>query len=152
MSPVATPVSAWRSQSVLIALGSCVGLALHLLLRFAWTPAGGWLGQPWALWPLFAVLLVGGLPLLRVIGRRLLQREAVNAHDLGVGEGHDVGAAHMRAFADHRHLAETVARREQVEDAAVFGDLEFAFGEETEEIAGGTIVHDGFFRMNTAPG
>ena len=69
MSPVATPVSAWRSQSVLIALGSCVGLALHLLLRFAWTPAGGWLGQPWALWPLFAVLLVGGLPLLREIGR-----------------------------------------------------------------------------------
>lgn len=75
MSPVATPVSAWRSQSVLIALGSCVGLALHLLLRFAWTPAGGWLGQPWALWPLFAVLLAGGLPLLLVIGRRLLQRE-----------------------------------------------------------------------------
>lgn len=75
MSPVATPVSAWRSQSVLIALGSCVGLALHLLLRFAWTPAGGWLGQPWALWPLFAVLLGGGLPLLQVIGRRLLQRE-----------------------------------------------------------------------------
>lgn len=75
MSPVATPVSAWRSQSVLIALGSCVGLALHLLLRFAWTPAGGWLGQPWPLWPLFAVLLAGGLPLLLVIGRRLLQRE-----------------------------------------------------------------------------
>ena len=75
MSPVAAPVSAWRSQSVLIALGSCVGLALHLLLRFAWTPAGGWLGQPWALWPLFALLLAGGLPLLWVIGRRLLQRE-----------------------------------------------------------------------------
>lgn len=75
MSPVATPVTPWRSQSVLIALGSCVGLALHLLLSFAWTPAGGWLGQPWPLWPLFAVLLVGGLPLLRVIARRLLQRE-----------------------------------------------------------------------------
>lgn len=75
MSPVATPVTPWRSQSVLIALGSCVGLALHLLLRFAWTPAGGWLGQPWALWPLFIVLLAGGLPLLLVIGRRLLQRE-----------------------------------------------------------------------------
>ena len=75
MSPVATPVTPWRSQSVLIALGSCVGLALHLLLRFVWTPTGGWLGQPWALWPLFTVLLSGGLPLLLVIGRRLLQRE-----------------------------------------------------------------------------
>ncbi|MBX9754896.1 MAG: cadmium-translocating P-type ATPase [Pseudomonadaceae bacterium] len=58
-----------------IALGSLVGLLLHLVLAYWWRPAGELLGQPWALWPLFAVLLGGGLPLLLEILRRLARRE-----------------------------------------------------------------------------
>jgi heavy metal translocating P-type ATPase len=58
-----------------IALGSLAGVLLHLALHYLWAPAGEWLGQPWALWPLFALLLGGGVPLLVDILRRLWRRE-----------------------------------------------------------------------------
>jgi heavy metal translocating P-type ATPase len=58
-----------------IALGSLAGLLVHFGLGYVWTPAGGWLGQPWALWPLFALLLGGGGPLLVDILRRLWRLE-----------------------------------------------------------------------------
>lgn len=64
-----------RTPAGLITLGSGLGLALHLLLRFAWQPPLPLFGQPWAQWPLFAVLLGGGLPLLWEILQRLWRRE-----------------------------------------------------------------------------
>jgi heavy metal translocating P-type ATPase len=53
-----------------IALLATSGIAIHLLLRFAFhaTPRV-------SLAPLYAVLLVGGLPLLIALGRRLVARE-----------------------------------------------------------------------------
>src|SRR5258708_16142173 len=53
-----------------VALLATTGIAIHLLLRFAFhtTPRV-------SLAPLYAVLLLGGLPLLIALGRRLVARE-----------------------------------------------------------------------------
>jgi hypothetical protein len=58
-----------------------------------------------------------------------------NLDQLGFGRGDDVGAAPGCRLADHRHLAETLAGRQQVRMHAVLEDLEFPFGEEIEAIA-----------------
>jgi heavy metal translocating P-type ATPase len=53
-----------------IALLALTGIAIHLLLRFAVHPA-----PQVSLAPLYAVLLLGGTPLLIALGRRLVARE-----------------------------------------------------------------------------
>src|SRR3990167_1216221 len=75
MYKASSAVAEGRQLASWIALGSLVGLLLHLVLAYLWQPAGALLGQPWALWPLFALLLGGGLPLLLDILRRLARRE-----------------------------------------------------------------------------
>lgn len=63
------------SREAVIAAISLAAIALHLLLRFAFEPAGGLFGQPWALLPLYAALLLGGAPLVFELVRRLARRE-----------------------------------------------------------------------------
>ena len=75
MHKASSAVAEGRQLSNWIALGSLVGLLLHLVLAYLWRPTGALLGQPWALWPLFALLLGGGLPLLLDILQRLARRE-----------------------------------------------------------------------------
>ncbi len=53
-----------------IAFLALTGIAIHLLLRFAVHPT-----PQVSLAPLYAVLLLGGLPLLIALGRRLVARE-----------------------------------------------------------------------------
>jgi heavy metal translocating P-type ATPase len=64
-----------RSQEGAIAAISVGAIALHLLLRFAIRPPGEWLGQPWHTAPLLVALLVGGVPLVLGLARRLVQFE-----------------------------------------------------------------------------
>jgi heavy metal translocating P-type ATPase len=73
-SPTSLTAASQRQPSyrkiLAIALLATTGIAIHLLLRFAFhaTPRV-------SLAPLYAVLLVGGLPLLMALGRRLVARE-----------------------------------------------------------------------------
>ena len=74
--PESTTLPGHPHQSAnVIALASLLGVLVHLVLRYLWTPAGALWGQPWAVWPLFALLVGGGVPLLLDILRRLMRRE-----------------------------------------------------------------------------
>lgn len=58
------------SRQVAIALLALLGLGAHLLARFAFTMA-----EPTTLWPLYVVLLLGGLPLLAELAGKALKGE-----------------------------------------------------------------------------
>jgi heavy metal translocating P-type ATPase len=60
----------WRRRQGLIALLAIGGIAVHLLLRFGTT-----LPEPVLPWPLWAVLLLGGLPLTLELLAKLLRGE-----------------------------------------------------------------------------
>ena len=59
-----------KISSLVLAAVAAVGIALHLLLRFAWSFSGHA-----ATWPLWIVLTVGGLPLLWQLVGKALQRD-----------------------------------------------------------------------------
>jgi heavy metal translocating P-type ATPase len=75
MPDATTLLGRTRQSANVIALASLLGVLVHLVLRYLWTPAGALWGQPWAVWPLLALLLGGGVPLLLDILRRLMRRE-----------------------------------------------------------------------------
>ncbi len=64
------PSGLWRRRTTLIAALSIAGIAVHLVLRFGFRTAPGTYQMP-----LLATLVVGGLPLLYDLLRKLLKRE-----------------------------------------------------------------------------
>jgi cation transport ATPase len=68
----------WTDSST-IAIFTTAGILLHLVLRY-------FLHAPKAAWqvPLIAVLLLGGVPLLLPLGRKLLEREFGADHLAGI--------------------------------------------------------------------
>jgi heavy metal translocating P-type ATPase len=59
-----------KRRHALIAVFAAVGIALHLVLRFATTAT-----NPSALWPLWAVLVIGGIPLTIELLLKVSRRE-----------------------------------------------------------------------------
>ncbi len=64
------PSGLWHRKTTIIAALSIVGIVLHLVLRFGYRVAAGSYELP-----LLATLVVGGLPLLYDLSRKLLKRE-----------------------------------------------------------------------------
>jgi len=56
----------------LIAVVAIAAIAAHVLLRVLW-PEAVWAGSPAQTWPLFAALVLGGLPLVLTLSRRLVR-------------------------------------------------------------------------------
>jgi heavy metal translocating P-type ATPase len=64
------PATLWQRRTTVIAVLSLVGIGAHLVLRFGWRA-----GPATHHVPLLATLLIGGLPLLYDLLRKLLKRE-----------------------------------------------------------------------------
>lgn len=64
-----------RYRHVVIAVFTIVAIAVHLVLRYGVTPVGELAGRPLHQWPLLAVFVFGGGPLLFELTRNLLRRE-----------------------------------------------------------------------------
>lgn len=68
--PGSSPSTLWQSKTTIIAAFSIVAILAHLVLRFAFRATPGTYQIP-----LLAALLLGGLPLLYDLLRKLLRRE-----------------------------------------------------------------------------
>ena len=65
-----TPAALWQRKSTVIAALSVLGLGTHLVLRFGLHPAPATTRMP-----LLVILVLGGLPMLSDLARKLLRRE-----------------------------------------------------------------------------
>ena len=80
-----------------IAILAIAGITLHLILRYGWGVGGLVGGRPLHEWPLLAVLVFGGIPLLVDLIRQLLRRE--------FGSDTLAGISIVTAFLLHEYLA-----------------------------------------------
>lgn len=69
-----TPALLWSPEGA-IAAASLTAIAVHLLLRFVVPVDGAPAGQPWHTIPLLVALLVGGVPLVYGLARRVVRFE-----------------------------------------------------------------------------